>query len=161
MPAIIGSCWPRDICTGDCLARCCGGSGRCRSQRAEARRVQQSSGAKKGLKGRSGVREMPRNGSSSRLQVSANQADGLPGGDEINLLTSEGLWVYKLPIREIKWKSQFHCFPHRACAGKSTNANALLHRLLDTSRRHVTLLDGDSVRVYRDRRHTSLSSRLA
>jgi hypothetical protein len=30
MPAIIGSCRPRDICTGDCLARCCGGSGRCR-----------------------------------------------------------------------------------------------------------------------------------
>jgi len=45
---------------------------------------------------------MPRNGSSSRLQVSAEQADGLPGGDEINLLNSEGLWVYKVPIRKIK-----------------------------------------------------------
>jgi hypothetical protein len=38
-----------------------------------------AAGAKKGLKGRSGVREMPRYGSCSRLQVSANQADGLSG----------------------------------------------------------------------------------
>src|ERR1035437_333709 len=30
MRAIPGCCRPRDICTGGCLARCCGGSMRCR-----------------------------------------------------------------------------------------------------------------------------------
>src|SRR5689334_7210495 len=42
-----------------------------------------------------GVREMPRNESSSRLQVSANQADGSLRAATHNLFHSEAPWVYK------------------------------------------------------------------
>src|ERR1700686_3567800 len=31
MPGTTGGCWPRDICTGGCLARCFDGSMRCRT----------------------------------------------------------------------------------------------------------------------------------
>jgi hypothetical protein len=51
----------------------------------------------------------PRNESErgfQRFQVSANRADGPQGRDEINLLHSKGPWVYKVPIRSSKRKSQ-------------------------------------------------------
>lgn len=64
--------------------------------------MQQSSGAKKGLKG--GVvsekclgMEVPGDCKSVPIRLIVSQ-----GCDEINLLHSEGPCVYKVPIREIK-----------------------------------------------------------
>ena len=36
MPGTTGCCWPRGICTGDCLGACCGESGRCQCHQVSA-----------------------------------------------------------------------------------------------------------------------------
>jgi hypothetical protein len=48
MPGTSGCCWPRDICTGACLARCCGGSMRCRFRAGSTPIAVAKSGAKGG-----------------------------------------------------------------------------------------------------------------
>ena len=75
--------------------------GHYRSQRAEARRVQQGSRVKKGFKG--GVREMSWNGSSSRFQASAKQVDGGPSAATKSIaFTRKGLGCIRVPLRKIK-----------------------------------------------------------
>ena len=54
---------------------------------------------------------MPWNGSSSQLQVSANQSDGPPRAATKSIcFTREGPWVYKGPSGRSKWKSRSICF---------------------------------------------------
>ena len=62
-----------------------------------------------------GVREMPRNGSSSRLEVNANQAAGPLRAATHNLFHSQAHWVYiRVPIREIKMKIPVDSLMRRA-----------------------------------------------
>jgi len=99
-PILPGYCWPRGICTGGCLARCCGGSGRCRSQQADARQTKPL-----GKKG-SGIEWCPRDTSERKFQSVAYRHESTSRAPEWKLMRRRTIWFIWKGLGCIRMKDE-------------------------------------------------------